>query len=913
MVVDPTGAVIPGAVITLTRGTTVVSATSEADGRYEFKNIAAGVYGLSADAQGFAPYAMASVRVGATVRQINLTLSIATQKQQVTVNGEATQVGVDADQNASSVVMKGKDLDGLSDDPDELQSELTALGGPSAGPSGGDLYVDGFSGGRLPPKSTIREIRVNQNPFSAEFDRIGYGRIEIFTKPGAQKLSGSIGGSYVNSALDTAVPLSATQPGYQFHWIDGNVSGPIGKNASFFYEYFNFNRQNQSTINAINPASITATSTGTTLAETFANPSTQIYTSGRIDWQATKSQTISLRGFIFRYNVTGSGVGTLNLPELAVNYSNPANDVQVSDAIVLSPKVAEEINFQWKHEREISTPTSTLPTVTLEGAFTNGGSGTNNENYLTVYELQNYFTATAAKHVMRFGARARGYFDKVRTNSGTNGSYLFQTTQQYLAGTPYLYTASVVEHPISQIAMFDGALFFQDEWRARPNLTLSSGLRLEGQNRIHDRLDWAPRVAVAWSPGQKPSAPAKTVLRAGAGYFYNRLTIPSLFYGGGGMAYLIQTIVNNGVNQQNYVVQDPSFYDPNAAISAAMLMQAGTSTPTIDTIDAHFHSALSLQSAIGVDQQITKKLTMSVNYLYTRGVHQYMMNNVNAPTFDAANYTLIGAAPKTYNYQFQSGGIFKQRQLIVTGNGSVKNLTLHANYVYNQAESDTQGISYFPSVADDPALDYGRATFGVKQQFMLFSTYSAPFKINISPILFAQSGTPYNIMLGNDLTGNNQSNARPTYGVCGAAGVVSTAYGCLDTNPVGKGEQIIPYNLGTGPANVVMHLRVTRSFGVGPRKAPEPAPKTDAAGDKAADGKAADAKVAATMPVPPPRKYTLHLDAGAANVFNVVNFAPPNGTLSSPLFGKSQSLACGPYGLSSPGNRTVYFNASFSF
>jgi hypothetical protein len=700
----------------------------------------------------------------------------------------------------------------------------------------------------------------------------------------------------VNRVFDTAVPLSTTQPPYNFYWISGDVSGPITKRASFFYDIFDFERHNQTTINAVNPAN-----TSTTLAETFPDPSSYLYTTGRIDLQASKAQTLSIRGFIFRNTITGSGVGVLNLPSQALTYSNPANDVQVSDSIVLTPHLADEINFQWKHEREINTPASTLPTVNVEGSFVDGGNSTHSENYITNYELQNYMTATLNKHVMRFGVRLRSYDDKVRSTSGTNGTYDFQSVQQYAAQMPYLYTVTVVKQPVSQILMFDGAVFFQDEWRIRPGLNLSSGLRMEGQSRIHDRVDLAPRLAIAWTPNQKPNTPAKTVLRVGSGFFYNRFIIPSFSNGGGGMSYLIQTIQNNGVNQQNYVVQNPNFYEPNA--TTPVIPATNSSTPYIDTLDPHFHAALDIQTGVGIDRQLTKTFTVSVNYLDTRGTHQYLTNNVNAPAFDAANYTLVGPAPSVYNYQLQSGGVYKQRQLIVTTNGTVKKVSLHTSYTYNNAKSDTQGVGYFPSVANDPSLDYGRATFGVTHQFMLFTTYSAPFHISISPILFAQSGTPYNITLGNDLTGNNQSNARPTYGTCGAADVMTTAYGCLDTNPVGKGERIIPYNLGTGPANTVVHLRVTRSFGVGPRQAVV----TSTAGANASGS--GTGKTAALAP----RKYALNVAFGAANLFNVVNLAPPNGTLSSPLFGKSQSLAGGPYGLSSPGNRTVYFNVNFSF
>ncbi len=108
------------------------------------------------------------------------------------VTGDTPGVSVDPDSNVSAVVLTGKDLDALSDDPDELSNELTALAGPAAGPSGGQIYIDGFTGGQLPPKSAIRAIIINQNPFSAQYDTPGYGRVEILTKPGTDKLHGQV-------------------------------------------------------------------------------------------------------------------------------------------------------------------------------------------------------------------------------------------------------------------------------------------------------------------------------------------------------------------------------------------------------------------------------------------------------------------------------------------------------------------------------------------------------------------------------------------------------------------------------------------------------------------------------------------------------------------------------------------------
>ena len=139
------------------------------------------------------------------------------------------------------MVLSGKDLDALSDDPDELADDLQALAGPSAGPNGGQIYIDGFTGGQLPPKSSIREIRINQNPFSAEYDKLGYGRIEIFTKPGTDQYHGQVSVNGNSSYFNSTSPFATSNPPYDSTQYTANFGGPMGKKASFF---INFERRN---------------------------------------------------------------------------------------------------------------------------------------------------------------------------------------------------------------------------------------------------------------------------------------------------------------------------------------------------------------------------------------------------------------------------------------------------------------------------------------------------------------------------------------------------------------------------------------------------------------------------------------------------------------------------------------------
>ena len=925
-VLDPSGAVVPGASITLTLGSQALHAKSGADGRYAFRSLAAGNYTVEVTAQGFAPLSMPSVTIAAgAVKELNLPLAIAVEQQDVTVEGQSQSVGLSSDQNASQTVLKGSDLDALSDDPDELQSELQALAGPAAGPNGGQIYIDGFEGGQLPPKSSILEIRVNQNPFSAEFDRAGYGRVEIITKPGSQQLHGMVSGFGSVSQLNTANPvlkqeqgLSSTPitiPSYDFFASFGNISGPLGKKASFFMNGFGMNRQTQTIIDATDPDNVSSS-----IIEAYPNPSSIISLNPRIDFQLGKINTMTVRDSFFRSAADGGGVGTLNLPHQAFSDSDKENTLQIGDTMLLNSRLVNETRFQWRRIRNDQKANYATPTVSVQGAFTTGGSSSGVvQDHEDNFELQNYSTATAGPHTLRFGVRLRSYRDANYSTSGSNGSYTFSTVDDYTTSnpTPSQYSATIITNPLARAILFDGALFLQDDWKMKPGLVLGLGLRFEGQNRIADHADWAPRFAFAWSPGYAGKGQAKTVVRGGYGWFFNRFNVPNFFGSAAGTPYVIQTIHDNGINQKSYVVDNPDFYDPSAPEDPSTVEAAGNSVPSYHTIDPHFHAALDMQGGIGVDRQITKKITGNVTYLYTQGVHQYLSDNITAPDFDPATYAVTSATPTVYNYQFQSGGFYRQQQLIVSSSVRLKHMGLNGSYTLNHAKSDTQGVTSFPTVEQNPGFDYGRASFDVRSRMFLLATYTAPHGIIFAPLLAAQSGTPYNFTIGQDFTGNNQFNARPTYAadcVTTQTNIVETKYGCFDADPVGKGEKIVPYNLGTGPANVVFHMRVSKVVGVGPRikKAKEDDGFQAGGGsvsNRGLSGGGAQVHLDATAP----RKFNITFVAVALNIFNIVNWAPPNGVLESPKFGQTQSLAGNQFSTPTPGNRAIMFQTQFSF
>lgn len=907
-VLDPTGAVVPGAVVTLTQSGQVFTSTSGATGNYVFRTLPLGQYSLTVAAKQFAPLSMPVVTIApGETKELNLSLAIAVQKQQVTVEGQARTVSVSPDQNANATILQGSALDALSDDPDELQNELQELAGPAAGPNGGQIYIDGFEGGQIPPKSDILQIRVNQNPFSAEYDRIGYGRIEIITKPGTQKLHGRVSSFGNDSAFNTANPLIANQPSYYRYGFFGNASGPISKTATWFFNATRFDSQNQTIIDALNPQN-----PAQNLKESYPSPLTYLSLGPRIDFAIGKNNMFTAREAFYRFTNSGSGVGTLNLPEQATNGATTFNELQIGETAILSNHFLNETHLVWDHTSSSETPVSLAPSITVEGAFTTGGSGAGvSRNHADMIVLQNNSTATAGSHDMNFGVRLRLTRAANYSTAGANGSYFFTSIAAYQAGTPSQYSATVIQNPLVRAAIFDGALFFQDDWRVKPGFALGLGLRFESQNRISDHADVAPRVSLAWSPGYKGGKQATTVIRAGYGWFYDRFIGPTAFNGGFGAPYIMQVIHDNGINQHSYVVTHPSFYDPATPEPPSVLTGSSATTPSYRSIDPHFHAALDMQGGIGVDRQVTKKITANVTYLYTQGVHQYFTNNVTAPAFDTASYSITGSAPSAYNYQYQSEGIYKQDQVIATVSARTKRFVVNGTYSLNFANSDTQGVTYSPSVPEDPAFDYGRAKFGYRHSLTLLDSYTAPYGIVFASLLLVRSGTPYNLTIGNDLTGNNQFNARPTYGVCGAADVVSTQYGCLDTNPAGKREAVAPFNLGTGPPLDIMFLRVSKVIGVGPRIEKAGKGQTYNGNQRSVSGRGLSGGGAAIrLDAAAPRKYNMTFVAGFNNLFNVVNYAPPNGVLLSPLFNHSQALA---FNNGTPGNRTINLQLEFSF
>src|SRR5215470_11405456 len=673
-VMDPSGAAVAGAtVIVLPAQGAAITTTTNRDGSYEAKTLLPGKYTVQVFAAGFAQFEAKDVSVEAGAAAVlNVHLNIEAQKEKVEVSENAATLDTSGAGNANSITLNGKDLEALSDDPDEMQDELTALAGPSAGPNGGQIYIDGFTAGQLPPKSSIREIRINQNPFSAEYDQLGYGRIEILTKPGTDKFHGQFMIHGTSDAFNAKDPFLgvAEQPSYHSLLYNGNIGGPISKKASFF---FNIDHRNTNDISIINTPALDDNLDPIQFTQGVENPRTRSNLTPRLDYQLTPTNTLTVRYQYYRENEQNDGIGQSSLPSQAYDSLETEHTVQISDTQTLGEHVINETRFQYVRSNSTQTALDLTPSVNVSGAFTGGGNTLGNLLETTGgYEVQNYTSIAKGKHFMKFGARARIDRDSTDKTLGFNGAFTFdsltsyQITEQGLAagqtpdqirqaGGGAVQFKQTVGNSFVQDDYADLGFYLQDEWKIRPSLTASYGLRYEWQNQLGNNGGLAPRVGLAWGLGKNKQGTPKAVLRAGFGIFYTRLK----------QQYIEQALLLNGVTQQGFVVINPDFF-PSLPTPAELA--AAQTSPTVYQIAPDWKTPYIIQSGVTLEKQVTHNANLAFTYLNSRGVHALMTRNVNAPlppAFDPSDRPLGG---DDNIYQYDASGDFKQNQFIVNGN-----------------------------------------------------------------------------------------------------------------------------------------------------------------------------------------------------------------------------------------------------
>jgi len=990
-ITDELGAVIVGATVTLTDASGAQKkTTTNGEGVYTFTGLASGKYSLQVVATGFALSENKDVDITGARQSLDLTLKV-TIEEKVTVN--ETPVSTEANSNANQTVIAGKDLDALPDDPDELAAALQALAGPSVGPNGGQIFIDGFTGGSLPSKDTIREIRINQNPFAAENDQPS-ARIDILTRPGTDKLRGGASLNFNDESLNSRNPFSVAsskRTPFQIRQYETNLSGPlIAKKASYF---FNFGRIETDDNELVRATVLDDNLNPVTFGQSFLVPRRNTFFSPRFDYAINTNNTLIVRYNFNRFRVQNQGVGGFSLPERGFNTVSTNQNIQVTETAILNPTTVNETRFQFSHGKNEQIGNNSIPALDVSGSFGSGGSQVGHSvNVRKSWELNNFTAKQLNSHAIKFGGRVRHTEIDDTSQSNFGGSWTFTGGFGLTSIERYQLTLRLQEqgftpaqiraagggaaafrintgNPFADIRQTDYGVFLQDDWRVRPNITLSYGLRYEIQTNAHSKYDFAPRVAVAWSPGAANSArPPKMVIRFGTGFFYNRF----------GEGNTLQTRRFNGVNLQQFSVTEPAErllpptvaqqQLPNVTAIYSLLNQwSPTSVPSVAGLSATQQTTWQVDPNIQIptvyvvgtqmERQLPRNITMFVGFYNIHIAHVIRARDVNAPLPSTVTpLTPNGLRPdptKGEIYRYEASGRFNQRQFFVGFNSRLSRMfQLNGNYSLSKTTNDTdgQGGALFPMNSYDTSGEFGRGSFDVRHRFTIFGTVNLPWwKVVLNPFVVANTGPPFNIITGQDLNLDRQVNERPSFAGpnanCSAITIRCTPFGNFNLVPL-PGETIIPRNFGQAPGSFVVNLRVSRTFAFGVinrRNAAAPAkpaggqtsptvadkrPVGGPGGPMVPVGGGGGAKVAAvgagpqggSAAAPSEKRYTLNVSINFQNILNHVNLATPVGNLSSPSFGESLGLGGtfggfggGGGGSTGAGNRRIYAQIRLNF
>jgi hypothetical protein len=812
-VLDELGGAIVGVSVTAVNAQGVEKTVVTNDGgTYTINGLAPGKYTVRAVGSGFSIYENAEVEVApAKVQQLDIILKVTIEEQKVTVAADSSNLSTEADNNAGAIVLKGDDLDSLPDDPDDLAAALQALAGPSAGPNGGQIFVDGFSGGRLPPRAAIREIRVNSNPFSAEYDRLGLGRIEILTRPGSDRFRGQASFNFNDDALNSRNPFAPNRPPHQSRQYGGNFGGPISKRkASFFVDFDKRDVDDEAVIVA---RVLDANNDIVNFNETVPVPNRRTSFSPRVDFQINPNHTVVSR-YSFSKNQRIGGVGGFNLPELQYDIENSEHNFQLTETAIINKTIVNETRFQFEHSKNHSDGDNSVPTVQVLDSFTGGGSQVGQAfNTQNQFELSNNTSFTKANHAFRFGARIRHTSITDISPMNFGGTYTFSTIQGYrqtVLGTAQLATQFSIAsgNPEAKVSQFDFGGFFQDDWKLRPNFTMNLGLRYENQSNISSNVNFGPRIGFAWSPGGGPQA--KTVIRGGFGVFYDRV----------GENLTLSATRFNGINQRQFIRPNPNFFPLIPTIDQ---LEAFAVPVSINRLNPDIQAPYTQQAVISVERQLPHNITVATSYINVRTLHVLRTRPVNAPLPGTYNPLVpsSGVRPLGVNeniFEYESTGRFNQNQFIVNINSRFhRNFSLTGYYVMAKANSDADGTGSYPADPYDMSGEYGRAGGDVRHRFFISGTIRAPWGVSLNPFISLNTGRPFNITLGRDLNGDTRFTERPSFAPEGAACsliIRCTPFGNFNTNPA-IGEVRIPRNFGEGPSSVSVNMRVSKTWSFG--------------------------------------------------------------------------------------------------
>jgi hypothetical protein len=739
ILLDPSGAAIPKAQVTLlgagneVPAKTLAQTTTDGFGAFRLDNVAPGKYTLQFHAEGFRDARITAVVTRKKFSPIRMVMQISVETENVTVatgiNVPLVSTETSENQNANAIDRNALDRVPVFDQ-DYIATMSRFLDDSATGTNGVTLVVNGIeaNGPGVTP-SAVQEVKINNNPYSARFSRPGRARLEIITKGGSPTYHGSLNSMFRDSVFDASNAFAIVKPPERREYFEGSVTGPVGhsKRTSFLLSLDEDILDQQDIIDANAIAAAESLGFGP-FAQTVPNPTHHFFGSGRVFHDFANGDQFWI-GYSYEHrSAQNQNVGGTTLPSAATDTRFLEHEINVSHLHQFSPHWLNQARFLVGHFD--SPVVSVVPDaqIVVSGLFTAGGAQADSRRTEYHFDGTDFATYANGKHQVSFGIDipdiSRRGLDDFTNRAGT---YTFASLADYSAATPATYLVQTGQGRVTFLERVICA-FVEDSMRVRPNLSLYLGVRYYWQNFFHDDPDnFAPRISFAYAPSDK----SKTVIRGGAGIFYDRT-------GPGPIGDLLHF---NGVNLLRFILESPPHYPVQPGDLSA--------TPTsLVTLDPHSRMPYTLQYSAGIEQQVTAKSTFSAVYIGTRGMDSFRSIDANAPV--AGSSSRPNAALGQVR-QIQSEGYLKGNALELTFRGKPsKYFSGQIQYTLSRTNNNTSGITYFPANSYDPSADWGRADTDRLHKFDLLASTQPTRFFTLGVALSLYSGKPVNITTGAD-------------------------------------------------------------------------------------------------------------------------------------------------------------------
>jgi hypothetical protein len=775
MVADPTGAIVPGAEVDLVDPNGAVAGTNHSDGEGNFQISAPqpGSYMLVVSEAGFetvrTPVLIASPAgapaAAALAAPLHIVLPIASLATNIQVNAENSEDLTAPDENRDASVLSSQDLKSLPIFDNDYATAMSAFLDDSAASTGGSgLMVDGVEANRATVSaSAVQEVRINQDPYSAQYYFPGRGQMEIITKSAADHYHGQFNFMFRDSALNAQNALAPSKPFEQRRVYEGSTTGPIwhAKKSSFLVS---FNRAEEDLDSVVSA----------TLLPTPANPSGDFNANVPAPTRDTEFSTRAAHQFGDRHSGyvqysyqdwTGQnqGVGGQTLAAAGQNVKYHEDDTVAHLDSTLSAVLLNQLSVVGEHDSSRHADAAEAPLVNVTGNFVNGSAQADSFGTEYNFRISDMVTWTRGRNLVKFGVGAphlsRRAFDD-QTNALGSFTYgptlaadgvtvLTPALDNYRANRPSAYALNSGDTHFIYHQQETGA-FIQDQFKWNSRFSITPGLRYDWQNFLATRrLGFSPRVSFAWVLDED----SKTVVRGGGGIYYDR-------FGSGPLLDLVR--YEDARRKSVLLSQNPANPPAGCFEQVDQIATCAAGQPaSLAQLAPGAKLPYQIHLGLSIERQLGEKATGVVSVYSIRGENSFRSVDINAPTPESG-YTERPNPAFARIRQMQSAGLFEGDGMDISYRGRLnKYFTGFGRYTWSHFESNTSGIGWFPQNQYAPNDEWANASFDRRHRLGMYASFNPESVLNLSAGIFANTGTPWTILTGTDTYGDDLFNTRP--------------------------------------------------------------------------------------------------------------------------------------------------------